>query len=221
MMNRARGIALIDLLVLVALISVLAAIFIPQFAAFAVRTQNAAAISDLRDAVAAEESLFADYGGYGVTQFVTGYPGPGGTGNGWELFGPVSPATATTAGGVLTMGPAVGLPPMPVVSIGISVSALVALRVDTFSYPEQPRQGYGASYLVTAKHRMGDTAFAAETEIKKTIYACRNTSFTWVGIGGLGMVTVPFVTTGTDLSMGPYNVVACGGMEIPNWTPLP
>jgi hypothetical protein len=97
MMNRARGIALIDLLVLVALISILAAIFIPQFAAYAVRTQNAAAISDLRGAIAAEQALYVDYGGYGF-QYSVNASGMGNTGAGSELFGPLSPATPTAHG---------------------------------------------------------------------------------------------------------------------------
>jgi type II secretory pathway pseudopilin PulG len=215
MINRAHGIALIDLLVLVALISVLATSFIPQLAVFAVRTQNAAAISDLRNTVAAEQALYVDYGGYGVSS-IGAFPASGGTGAGSQLFGPLSPATTTAMGGALTMGPAVGPPSKPIVGIGIAVSSGVTLRADTIVNYSSPLLGYGASYVIVAKHWMGDTAYAAESEQKRSIYLCRSSSVMWVGTSGLGMVFIPQPSTYTDLT----NYTMCGGMEIPNWTLL-
>ena len=65
MKKNMRGITLIELLVVVAFISILAAIFLPRMAVFALQADNAAAVSDLRAAVAAQETLYAAYGGYG------------------------------------------------------------------------------------------------------------------------------------------------------------
>lgn len=212
MKNREHGIALIDLLVVVAFISIIATIFIPHFAVFAVRTQNAAAISDLRGAVAAEQTLYTDYGGYGVSNMGT-IPGMGGTGMGWDLSGPLSPATPTAMGGALVMGPVPGPPSKPMVGIGIAVSSGVTLRASTI---DSSPPGYGASYIIITKHMMGDTAYAAETEQKRAIYLCRNSAPFWIGTPGLGMVFIPQPSTWTDLN----NNTPCGGSEIPNWTLL-
>ena len=55
---------------MVAIIAILAAIAIPQFAAYRIKGYNAAASSDIRNAKTAEEALFADFQGYGRTSLL-------------------------------------------------------------------------------------------------------------------------------------------------------
>jgi type IV pilus assembly protein PilA len=59
-----EGFTLIELLVVVAIIGILAAIAIPQFAAYRQKGYDARAESDVRNAATAEEAVFASNGGY-------------------------------------------------------------------------------------------------------------------------------------------------------------
>lgn len=64
--QKEQGFTLIEILVVIAIIAILAAIAIPQFAQYRIKGYNASASSDLRNGKTAEETLFADYQGYGA-----------------------------------------------------------------------------------------------------------------------------------------------------------
>ena len=67
MLNKLRskkGFTLIDLLIVVAIIGILAAIAIPQFAAYRQKAYNSAAQSDLKNFKTGLESYFADFQRY-------------------------------------------------------------------------------------------------------------------------------------------------------------
>src|SRR5437870_2142281 len=65
--NKESGFTLIELLVVVAIIGILAAIAIPQFAAYRAKGFDARAASDCRNVATAEEAYFVDNATYTQT----------------------------------------------------------------------------------------------------------------------------------------------------------
>jgi len=60
MMRKNEGFTLIELMIVIAIIGILAAIAIPQFSAYRQRSYNAAAEADLRNAATAQEAYYVD-----------------------------------------------------------------------------------------------------------------------------------------------------------------
>jgi type IV pilus assembly protein PilA len=77
-LHREDGFTLIELLVVIVIIGILLAIAVPSYLGFRSRAQDAAAESNLRQAVPAAEAWYSDNGSY--TNLITGVAGPPATG---------------------------------------------------------------------------------------------------------------------------------------------
>ena len=70
-----EGFTLIELMIVIAIIGILAAIAIPQFSSYRQRAFNSAAMSDLKNAATAQEAYYADKKRYAASavSLVEGY----------------------------------------------------------------------------------------------------------------------------------------------------
>ncbi len=218
MLNKIRnrqGFTLIELLIVVAIIGILAAVAIPQFAAYRIKGFNSAASADTRNLKTAEEGLFADNQTYGVSIVVpaggalipTPVPVASGPAAGFTV-GPQVAATATILGAYITGPDNAGRG----VAIGYSLSNNVHAQANSVN-PVAPAVTSGG-YLAVAKHLQGDTAYATES-LGTSYFACTNDAFVRVaGAGGATVPALPAAYTNPVLA----NTVACGGAPVLNWT---
>jgi len=154
--NKEKGFTLIELMIVVAIIGILAAIAIPQFSNYRTKAFNAAAVSDLHTARLAEEAVFADYQAYGSTVTKTNTAGKAGAGK-----------TLTANGFIATKTKGQEAP--------VSISNNVSLAADT-----DATQAYAT---ITAQHASGDKLYAAETDQSGTYQKSVTTGTKFKAIG--------------------------------------
>jgi len=140
-----KGFTLIELMIVVAIIGILAAIAIPQFASYRERAFNSAAISDLKSAQGGEELLFVDYQVYGSSVAASGNAG-------------AAAGTLLATGATRYIATSVATQEVPI-TLSKNVLLVANMKATTFDYAS-----------VTAKHTSGNKLYAAETDQGGTFF---------------------------------------------------
>ena len=140
------GFTLVELMIVVAIIGILAAVAIPQFAQYRIRGFNSSALSDIRNLTTAQEAFFADWQRYAVT-----YDADGGT-----AF------TAITTDGDLLEGPSTG--DMLLAQWARSAHQDLPLAIGNGVVAQADVDANAASYVAISKHLQGNTMYGADSD---------------------------------------------------------
>jgi len=221
MLNKIRnrqGFTLIELLIVVAIIGILAAVAIPQFASYRQRGFNASAVSDLKNAKAAEEAMFNDNGGYGKSQGPAGgltllaatatvAPEPA-TG----VIGPMVGATGTVAGSMVSGPDSQGDARGVAVSVSNGVTFIATLA------PIVAPALSSSSYSAASKHLQGSRVFATETENTAVMFVENTATFVGQALSTTAAsASATTATTGLDIIGG---TTAGGGNPVAEWAAM-
>jgi len=218
--NNQKGFTLIELMIVIAIIGILAAIAVPQFLAYRIRSYNSAAKAVAHNLKADEGNLNSELGEYGHTEAaattLVAATGAAANANSHAGTGDSALRVAATwnANGARLAGThSITIKDMAIpTAIGDNMNAYALDAVAT--NPD--------SWIIMTRHHNGDTAYGMDSDVENVIYSVSNPQWAGIAAGGAQYTAPAASTVSTDDfwdGVTPGGTVAGGGSPTVNWLP--